>query len=86
VVRHPVHKLPGLRVKKLTGLRVQKVTRHHTPLLASAFTGAILLLGADVVIHALLGIELPVGIVTSIIGGLFLLYLLVQQNRKVQSA
>jgi hemin ABC superfamily ATP binding cassette transporter, ABC protein len=55
------------------------------PLLASAFTGAILLLGADVVIHALLGIELPVGIVTSIIGGLFLLYLLVQQNRKVQS-
>ncbi|WP_425267147.1 Sir2 family NAD-dependent protein deacetylase, partial [Corynebacterium macginleyi] len=46
VVRHPVHKLPGLRVKKLTGLRVQKVnglgvqkvnglgvqkvTRHHS--------------------------------------------------------
>lgn len=64
-----------------------RVCRTATPpLLASAFTGAILLLGADVAIHALLGVELPVGIVTSIIGGLFLLYLLVQQNRKVQSA
>ena len=53
------------------------------PLVASAFSGAVLLIGADSLTQSLLTNDIPVGIVTSIIGGVFLLYLLVQHNRKV---
>lgn len=51
------------------------------PLLASALTGAALLLLADISTQTLLPVELPVGILTSAIGGAFLIYLLVQRNR-----
>ncbi|MGV0397111.1 FecCD family ABC transporter permease [Corynebacterium suicordis] len=51
------------------------------PLVASALTGAVLLLAADIVTQAALPVELPVGILTSAIGGVFLIYLLVQRNR-----
>lgn len=52
------------------------------PLLASALTGATLLLLADMATQSLLPVELPVGILTSAIGGAFLIYLLIQRNRK----
>ncbi|PRQ10957.1 iron ABC transporter [Corynebacterium sp. 13CS0277] len=52
------------------------------PLLGSALTGAVLLLGADAVTQSLLPVELPVGLVTSGIGGAFLIYVLVTTSRK----
>ncbi|MFD4267163.1 FecCD family ABC transporter permease [Rhodococcus sp. NPDC058481] len=53
------------------------------PILASGLTGAVLVVGSDVIARTILPIELPVGIVTSALGGPFLLYLLVRNNRKV---
>ncbi|TXG92706.1 iron ABC transporter permease [Rhodococcus rhodnii] len=53
------------------------------PVVASALTGAVLVVGADLIARTVLPVELPVGIVTSALGGPFLLYLLVRNNRKV---
>lgn len=53
------------------------------PLIASAVIGAILLIAADIVARTLLPVALPVGIITSALGGIFLLYLLVRANRRV---
>ena len=55
------------------------------PLAASALTGAVLLLGTDIVTQAVLPVELPVGIVTSALGGIFLIYLLVQRTRSTDA-
>lgn len=52
------------------------------PLIASALTGALLVVGGDLIARTVLPVELPVGIVTSMIGGPFLLYLLVRANRR----
>ncbi|WP_328395305.1 FecCD family ABC transporter permease [Nocardia sp. NBC_00416] len=52
------------------------------PLIGSALTGGILVLGADILARVLLPVDLPVGIVTAALGGPFLLYLLVLINRK----
>jgi iron complex transport system permease protein len=52
------------------------------PLIGSALLGAVLVVGADVLARTLLPVPLPVGIVTSALGGPFLLYLLVRTNRK----
>jgi iron complex transport system permease protein len=53
------------------------------PLLASAVYGALLLVSADLVARTGLGMELPVGIVTAVLGAPYLLYLLVRRNRGV---
>lgn len=54
-----------------------------TPMAPAACTGAVLLLGADLIAqHAIPGGALPVGLVTVSIGGLYLLYLIVNENRK----
>lgn len=55
------------------------------PLIASALTGALLLVGADTIVQSALPVELPVGLLTSAIGGFFLIYLLVNKNRKAAS-
>ncbi|MFI7667057.1 FecCD family ABC transporter permease [Nocardia sp. NPDC049526] len=52
------------------------------PLIGSALTGAILVVGADVASRTLFPVDLPVGVVTAAFGGPFLLYLLVRMNRK----
>lgn len=58
-----------------------RITRQPTPpLLASGLMGAIFLTGSDVVLRSYLPMDLPVGIVTSAFGGVFLLYLLVSTN------
>ncbi|MFE5851821.1 FecCD family ABC transporter permease [Streptomyces sp. NPDC056500] len=50
------------------------------PLLPSALTGAVLLLAADLVAQTLIApIALPVGVVTTAIGGLYLLWLLIKE-------
>ncbi|GLY47011.1 iron chelate uptake ABC transporter family permease subunit [Lentzea sp. NBRC 102530] len=52
------------------------------PLIASGLFGSLLLLGSDLIARVVLPYELPVGIVTAIIGGPFLVYLLVRANTK----
>lgn len=55
------------------------------PILASAIMGGLLVVGSDLIARTVLPVELPVGIVTSALGGPFLLYLLVRSNRKVSA-
>ncbi|RVW04367.1 FecCD family ABC transporter permease [Rhodococcus xishaensis] len=55
------------------------------PIIASGLTGAVLVVGSDIIARTVLPAELPVGVVTSAIGGPFLLYLLVRNNRKVSA-
>jgi iron complex transport system permease protein len=55
------------------------------PIIASGLTGAVLVVGSDIIARTVLPVELPVGIVTSALGGPFLLYLLVRNNRKVSA-
>lgn len=55
------------------------------PLVSSAIFGALLVLLADTITRALLPTELPVGVVTSIIGAPYLLWLLLRNNRKVSA-
>lgn len=56
---------------------------HGTPLAPAAFTGAALMLLADLLAqHALPGTALPVGLVTVILGGAYLLHLIASEARK----
>ncbi len=55
------------------------------PIIASAIIGGLLVVGSDLIARTILPIELPVGIVTSALGGPFLLYLLVRTNRKASA-
>ena len=52
------------------------------PLVASALVGAVLLCGADLVAQHLLPTALPVGVVTIVLGGVYLLALLVAGARR----
>lgn len=52
------------------------------PLVGSALVGAMLVVGADVASRTVFPVDLPVGVVTALFGGPFLLYLLVRMNRK----
>lgn len=53
------------------------------PLLASAVYGALLTVAADLIARTALDVELPVGVVTAILGAPYLLYLLARRNRGV---
>ncbi|MBD3544071.1 iron chelate uptake ABC transporter family permease subunit [Streptomyces californicus] len=50
------------------------------PLIASGLVGALLLIGSDLLARTVLPIGLPVGVVTAVIGGPFLVHLLVRAN------
>ena len=70
------------------GLVVPHVVRllagpdHHFLLPASALTGAILLIGADTLARTVIApTELPVGIITALLGAPFFLYLLRNQKK-----
>lgn len=52
------------------------------PLVASGMVGALLLIGSDLIARTALPITVPVGVVTAVIGGPFLVYLLVRANLK----
>lgn len=62
----------------------QGMTRaQRTPLLTTAVTGALLLLIADVLAQRLFHpVQLPVGLVTVVIGGLYLLFIIAHSARK----
>ena len=56
-----------------------------TSMLSAAAVGALLLVAADLIAqHALGDIQLPVGVVTVCIGGIYLIWLLIQEARKAQ--
>lgn len=59
--------------------------RATPPLTASALFGACLLILADIATQTVLPVELPVGLLTSAVGGLFLIYLLIQNNRRAST-
>lgn len=52
------------------------------PLLASALTGGVLLLGADLIAQHVLPTAVPVGVVTVVLGGIYLLTLIVREARR----
>ena len=56
------------------------------PLLASAVTGAFIVVAADLVTRAVLPSEVPVGILTAIIGAPYLIWLLIRGRREDRSA
>ncbi|WP_422626815.1 FecCD family ABC transporter permease [Rhodococcus sp. (in: high G+C Gram-positive bacteria)] len=64
-------------------LALRLVRADGPPIIASALTGAVLVVGSDIIARTILPVALPVGLVTSALGGPFLLYLLVRSNRKV---
>ncbi|WP_214409630.1 FecCD family ABC transporter permease [Sphaerisporangium fuscum] len=51
------------------------------PLVVSAVTGAVLVTGADLIARTLTPVELPVGVVTAVLGAPYLIYLLVRVRR-----
>ena len=55
------------------------------PLLASAVYGALLTVAADLIARTALGVEIPVGIVTAVLGAPYLVHLLVRRNRGVDA-
>lgn len=60
--------------------------RDTPPMVASGLFGALLLLTADIITQTWLPVELPVGLLTSAVGGLFLIYLLISTNRKTTTS
>jgi iron complex transport system permease protein len=65
-------------------LRVSRTSR--PPLLTSAVLGAALVVGSDVIARTAFGtLELPVGIVTAILGAPYLIYLLIRRYREVRA-
>jgi iron complex transport system permease protein len=65
-------------------LRLSRTSR--PPLLASLVLGAVLVVASDVIARTAFGaLELPVGVVTAILGGPYLIYLLVRRYREVRA-
>lgn len=62
----------------------RRVTRSTGPgMMAAACTGAVLLVAADLLAqHAPWGVQYPVGVLTALLGGSYLAYLLVREWRK----
>lgn len=56
-----------------------------TPVVTAALTGAVLVLGADLLARTALPVELPVGVVTAALGAPWLIVLLVQRSRRVDA-
>ncbi|WP_425488450.1 FecCD family ABC transporter permease [Nakamurella aerolata] len=54
---------------------------HSSPLLPAGLVGALLVLLADFAGQHLLGLRLPVGVVTGVLGAPYLIYLIVRSNR-----
>jgi iron complex transport system permease protein len=50
----------------------------------SALLGALLLLLADTAARVILNVEVPVGVLTTLLGGPFFIYLFVKRNRTLQ--
>ena len=57
--------------------------QHRALIVASAFGGAVLMLAADLLARTIVtGAELPIGMLTSLVGGPFFFFLLWRQRRR----
>ena len=71
------------------GLLAPHITRlltkqNHLPtMLLSGFMGAILLCGSDILARSVASTELPISIFTSLLGAPFLIYLILQERKKL---
>jgi iron complex transport system permease protein len=72
---------PVAFVAFLAGPIAGRLLAGTAPLAAAALTGAILVLGADLIGSNLLGATFPVGVVTGAIGAPYLLWLIARSNR-----
>lgn len=66
-------------------IAIRLVGGSRPPLLTSAILGSLLVLVADTISRTLFPTELPVGVVTAIVGAPYLLWLLVRSHRKVSA-
>ncbi|MCD6307296.1 MAG: iron ABC transporter permease [Deltaproteobacteria bacterium] len=73
----------GLIIPHLMRFMVGSDSRRLVP--ASALAGAILLLSADTVTRAVLPTEIPIGVLTALIGGPFFCYIFKKRQTAVQS-
>jgi iron complex transport system permease protein len=64
-------------------LRLAKVAQ--PPLLTSAIVGAMLTVGCDLIARTAFGVELPVGVVTAVLGGLYLIFLIIRRRKETRS-
>ena len=71
-------------LKKIDGY-LEACGTNKSKLLASTVYGALLLLTSDVIARTMLPVELPVGIITAILGAPYLIWLLLRRNRKVSA-
>lgn len=55
---------------------------NHSPIVPAALVGAVLVLAGELIGQHALGVRLPVGVVTGLMGAPFFLYLLIRSNRK----
>jgi iron complex transport system permease protein len=55
------------------------------PLVASAIIGALLVSVSDLVARTAFGIELPVGVVTAVLGAPYLMFLIIRKRREVRA-
>jgi iron complex transport system permease protein len=72
----------GLVVPHMLRLAVGSDNRILVPM--SALLGALLLLLADTAARVILNVEVPVGVLTTLLGGPFFIYLFVKRNRTLQ--
>ncbi len=74
---------PIASVAFLSGPIAARITKHgQTNMLASALTGSILVLAADFIGQYAFAVRYPVGVITGIIGAPYLLFLLLNTNKK----
>ncbi|MDO5853408.1 MAG: iron ABC transporter permease [Thermoplasmata archaeon] len=71
----------GLVAPHIARIFIGSDNRYLVP--ASALLGAVLMLFADVVAHQIVSFDLPIGIVTSVIGGPVFLFLILRQKKEV---
>jgi iron complex transport system permease protein len=69
----------GLIVPHMLRFLIGSDNRKIIPL--SALMGGLLLLSADTLIRFALDVEIPVGILTTLLGGPFFIYIFVKKNR-----
>ncbi|MET3602062.1 iron complex transport system permease protein [Martelella mangrovi] len=55
----------------------------EVPMVATALVGAVLLLGSDIASQHVISVPIPVGVVTVVLGGMYLVWLLIKEARKV---
>jgi iron complex transport system permease protein len=74
---------PIMFVALIAGPIAQRIVGHSGGgILAAGLVGAIIVLGADLVAHHVVPVDLPTGVITGLIGAPYLIWLLATVNRE----